>query len=55
MKPKEYIKIVILNAIQDLQRLSLQLVNNMRGRSRIKYGMTHFYDDNNKDAGDPRV
>ncbi len=31
---------VILNLIQDLQRLSLQLVNSVRGRFRIKYGMT---------------
>ncbi len=38
MKLKEYINQVILNLIQDLQRLSL--LNSMRGRSRIKYGMT---------------
>ena len=31
---------VILNWFQDLQRLSLLLLNNLRGRSRIKYGMT---------------
>ncbi len=31
---------VILNLIQDLQRLALLFLNNMRGRSRIKYGMT---------------
>ena len=43
-KENEVIKIqVILNLIQDLQRLPLQLVNNMRGRSRIKYGMTALY------------
>ncbi len=28
---------------QDLQRLSLQLLNNLRGRSRIKYGMTTLF------------
>ncbi len=38
-------KQVILNAIQDLQRLSLQLVNSMRGRSRIKYGMTALFNN----------
>ncbi len=43
-KENEVIKIqVIPNLIQDLQRLPLQLVNNMRGRSRIKYGMTALY------------
>ncbi len=43
-KENEVIKIqVILNLIQDLQRLPLQLVNNMCGRSRIKYGMTALY------------
>ena len=31
---------VILNLIQDLQRLSLALINNMRGRCQIKFGMT---------------
>ncbi len=31
---------VILNLIQDLQRLLLQLINNMRGRCQIKFGMT---------------
>ena len=31
---------VILNAIQDLQRLSLLLFNNIRGRCQIKFGMT---------------
>ena len=31
---------VILNLIQDLQRLLLLFINGMRGRSRIKYGMT---------------
>ncbi len=36
---------VILNLIQDLQRLPLQLVNNLRGRSRIKYGMTSLYNN----------
>ena len=37
---------VILNSIQDLQRLPLQLVNSLRGRSRIKYGMTLIYNGN---------
>ncbi len=47
---------VILNSIQDLQRLSLQLVNSMRGRSRIKYGMTDLMNNNNPYAGDlPRI
>ena len=46
---------VILNLIQDLQRLPLQLVNRVRGRSRIKYGMTALINkDNNQYAGDPR-
>ena len=36
---------VILNPIQDLQRLPLQLVNNVRGRSRIKYGMTSLFNN----------
>ncbi len=40
---------VILNLIQDLQRLSLRLVvpliNNLRGRSHIKYGMTPLFDN----------
>ena len=31
---------VILSVTQDLRRLSLQLINSVRGRSRIKYGMT---------------
>ncbi len=31
---------VILNLIQDLQRLLLQLINNVRGRFQIKFGMT---------------
>ncbi len=39
---------VILNLIQDLQRLplSLPLINNLRGRSHIKYGMTPLFDNN---------
>ena len=38
-------KCVMLNLIQHLRRLSFQraLHNNMRGRSRIKYGMTSLY------------
>ena len=36
---------VILNLIQDLQRLSLQLVNNVRGRFQIKFGMTALYNN----------
>ena len=39
------IKLVILNLIQDLQRLPLLLLNNLRGRSRIKYGMTSLYNN----------
>ncbi len=45
MKLKEYINQVILNSIQDLQRLSLSLLNSMRGRSRIKYGMTALFNN----------
>ncbi len=39
---------VILNLIQDLQRLLLlfPLINNLRGRSHIKYGMTPLFDNN---------
>ncbi len=33
-------KSVLLNLIQDLRRLSLQLINNLRGRFQIKFGMT---------------
>ncbi len=43
---KEKIKInhkVILNLIQDLQRLPWSFLNNLRGRSRIKYGMTSLF------------
>ncbi len=40
---------VILNVIEDLQRLLLRLVvpliNNLRGRSHIKYGMTPLFDN----------
>ncbi len=36
---------VILSLTQDLQRLSLQLINSMRGRSRIKYGMTALFNN----------
>ena len=31
---------IILNLIQDLQRLPLSFINNIRGRFRIKYGLT---------------
>lgn len=31
---------VILNLIQDLQRLLLHLISNVRGRCQIKFGMT---------------
>ena len=34
---------VILNLIQDLQRLPLQLLNNLRGRFQIKFGMTSLF------------
>ncbi len=59
MEPKNEITLVILNLIQDLQRLPLQLVNNLRGRypagRSIKYGMTSLYNNgNNTYAGDPR-
>ncbi len=36
---------VILNLIQDLQRLPLSLLNNMHGRFRIKYRMTSLYNN----------
>ena len=35
-----YKKSVILNSFQDLPRLPLSLLNNLRGRSQIKFGMT---------------
>ena len=34
---------VILNLIQDLQRLLLSLLNDMRGRFQIKFGMTSLF------------
>ncbi len=34
---------VILNLIQDLQRLLLSFINGMRGRCQIKFGMTALY------------
>ncbi len=45
-------KIVIPNLIWHLQRFSLQLINSMRGRSRIKYGMTPYFKEEalNKNA-----
>ncbi len=39
-RKKSIIKEVILNLIQDLQRLSLSFVNSVRGRFQIKFGMT---------------
>ncbi len=36
---------VILNLIQDLQRLSLTSLNSMRGRCQIKFGMTPLCND----------
>ena len=36
---------MILNLIQDLQRLPLLLLNNMRGRFQIKFGMTSLYNN----------
>ena len=40
MKLTKYIYKVILNLIQDLQRLPLLFANNVRGRFQIKFGMT---------------
>ncbi len=49
------ITLVILKFIQDLQRLSFLLVNNLRGRFRIRYGMTALINNGNDTyAGDPR-
>ena len=36
---------VIPNLIWNLQRLSLSFLNNLRGRSRIKYGMTSLFNN----------
>ena len=36
---------VILNLIQDLQRLPLLLLNNLRGRCQIKFGMTALFNN----------
>ncbi len=36
---------VILNLIQDLQRLPLLLLNNLRGRCQIKFGMTILFNN----------
>ncbi len=36
-------KQVILNLIQDLQRLPLSFLNNLRGRCQIKFGMTFLF------------
>ncbi len=38
-------KIVILNLIQNLQRLLLLFVNSMRGRCQIKFGMTSLFNN----------
>ncbi len=45
MKQKPNIKTVILNLIQDLQRLLLLFINDMRGRFQIKFGMTPLYNN----------
>ncbi len=36
---------VILNLIQDLQRLPLSFLNSLRGRSQIKFGMTPLFNN----------
>ena len=38
-------KSVMLSLTQHLQRLPLSLLNNLRGRSRIKYGMTSLFNN----------
>ena len=38
-------KIVILDLIQDLRRLSLLFINNMCGRFQIKFGMTPLFNN----------
>ena len=45
MNIKNYIQKVILNSIQDLQRLPLPLLNNLRGRFQIKFGMTALFNN----------
>ncbi len=45
---------VILNLIQDLPRLSLLFMNNMRGRWQIKSAMTPLF-DNDRYVRDPKV
>ncbi len=45
MKSITHIKIVILNLIQDLQRWLLSLLNGMRGRFQIKFGMTALFNN----------
>ncbi len=42
---KNNIQSVILNLIQDLQRSLLSLLNDMRGRFQIKFGMTTLYNN----------
>ena len=44
-KLKKSIKQVILDLIQDLQRLPLLLLNNLRGRFQIKFGMTALFNN----------
>ncbi len=45
MKCKQNTQTVILNLIQELQRLPLLLMNDMRGRFQIKFGMTSLYNN----------
>ena len=45
MKCNRNIQSVILNLIQDLQRRSLSLLNGMRGRCQIKFGMTPLFNN----------
>ncbi len=45
MERKQNIQTVILNLIQDLQRLPLALLKNMRGRFQIKFGMTPLFNN----------
>ena len=45
MKKENVKNIVIPNLIWNLQRLPLSFLNNLRGRSRIKYGMTSLFNN----------
>ena len=45
MNTKNYIQKVILDLIQDLRRLPLPLLNNLRGRFQIKFGMTALFNN----------